>query len=293
MDGSPFTGDVKTSAAPGGPICSPRSGAAAKASSRSTSPTRSALTQAQRRRTSSNGSSLRPTMPTWATSCPKAASIRPRCRRRRSPSSRTASSASSSATACRARPARRCSTSCSSMAQRPPADRAATFVKIVADAGPSNGLSQPFWVDTNDDGLADTIYAGDLKGNMWKFNVASTDQRPGAWLLAGPLRGERFGQRRAADHHRAGHVPSAGRRGRLRHGQVDFSRDFPDGTRNYRIFGIWDKPSYATALGTIPAGVVDLQQRSWTLDTSTGAIVQGSVTAIDWSTKKGCTWTYR
>lgn len=53
--------------------------------------------------------------------------------------------------------------------------------KLIADnTGPSNGLSTPRPVDTDRDGLIDTVYAGDLLGNMHKFqfsklNVAGTD----------------------------------------------------------------------------------------------------------------------
>lgn len=45
------------------------------------------------------------------------------------------------------------------------------YVKIVADASGNNGLSTPVPFDSDGDGLADTVYAGDLKGNMWKFEV--------------------------------------------------------------------------------------------------------------------------
>ncbi|WP_418514955.1 pilus assembly protein [Delftia sp. PS-11] len=38
-----------------------------------------------------------------------------------------------------------------------------------------NGLSAPRLVDINGDGRPDVVYAGDLKGNLWKFNIASTD----------------------------------------------------------------------------------------------------------------------
>lgn len=36
----------------------------------------------------------------------------------------------------------------------------------------TNGLSTPTPVDLNNDGNVDVIYAGDLNGNMWRFNVA-------------------------------------------------------------------------------------------------------------------------
>lgn len=39
----------------------------------------------------------------------------------------------------------------------------------------SNGLSAPKLVDINSDGKIDIIYAGDLKGNLWKFDLTSKD----------------------------------------------------------------------------------------------------------------------
>jgi type IV pilus assembly protein PilY1 len=37
-----------------------------------------------------------------------------------------------------------------------------------------NGLSSPIAIDTNNDRSADTIYAGDLHGNFWKFDVSGS-----------------------------------------------------------------------------------------------------------------------
>ena len=54
---------------------------------------------------------------------------------------------------------------------------ASEYVKIVVDTS-DNGLSTPTPVDSDGDGLVDTVYAGDLKGNLWKFLVgpgAGTD----------------------------------------------------------------------------------------------------------------------
>lgn len=49
------------------------------------------------------------------------------------------------------------------------------YVRIVADApaAKDNGLSAPMPFDSDGDGLVDTVYAGDLKGNMWKFDLSS------------------------------------------------------------------------------------------------------------------------
>jgi type IV pilus assembly protein PilY1 len=41
-----------------------------------------------------------------------------------------------------------------------------------------NGLSSPLAVDTNNDFKVDTVYAGDLQGNLWKFDLSGT---AGSW----------------------------------------------------------------------------------------------------------------
>ena len=46
-----------------------------------------------------------------------------------------------------------------------------------------NGLSTPRPVDLNGDGTVDVVYAGDLKGNMWKFDV-SNKVSTGNWDVA-------------------------------------------------------------------------------------------------------------
>jgi type IV pilus assembly protein PilY1 len=46
--------------------------------------------------------------------------------------------------------------------------------KIDTNVGSDNGLSTPGGYDTDGDGIIDIIYAGDLKGNVWKFDVSST-----------------------------------------------------------------------------------------------------------------------
>lgn len=62
---------------------------------------------------------------------------------------------------------------------------ASDYVKIVADIPAnwgSNGLSTPVPFDSDGDGNADTIYAGDLRGNMWKFDVSAAS--PVSWNVA-------------------------------------------------------------------------------------------------------------
>ncbi len=65
------------------------------------------------------------------------------------------------------------------------AETGAVRAKIDTGAGNAatpNGLSGPIAIDTNGDGVADYVYAGDLNGNMWKFNLSSSS--PGAWNVA-------------------------------------------------------------------------------------------------------------
>ncbi|OQW79567.1 MAG: hypothetical protein BVN35_01650 [Proteobacteria bacterium ST_bin11] len=52
----------------------------------------------------------------------------------------------------------------------------------IGDAALKNGLSSPKAVDTDGDKMVDAIYAGDLYGNFWKFNVSSNS--PTSWAIA-------------------------------------------------------------------------------------------------------------
>lgn len=52
------------------------------------------------------------------------------------------------------------------------ANTGASETKLVADNTGANGLSSPTPVDVDRDGLMDTVYAGDIKGNMHKFQFS-------------------------------------------------------------------------------------------------------------------------
>ncbi len=52
----------------------------------------------------------------------------------------------------------------------------------VGDTSDPNGLSTPITVDVNGDRIVDAVYAGDLKGNLWKFDVSSST--PSEWDVA-------------------------------------------------------------------------------------------------------------
>lgn len=50
----------------------------------------------------------------------------------------------------------------------------------IGDADNPNGMAPPIVIDSSGDNNADTVYAGDLHGNMWKFDLASQ----GDWQFA-------------------------------------------------------------------------------------------------------------
>lgn len=54
--------------------------------------------------------------------------------------------------------------------------------KIDTQSGPGNGLTTPVLIDANNDFRVDYAYAGDLKGNIWKFDLSSAD--PADWDVA-------------------------------------------------------------------------------------------------------------
>ncbi len=164
------------------------------------------------------------------------------------------------------------------------------YVKIVADSGSGNGLMQPAWLDSDGDGIADTIYAGDLQGNLWKFNVSSTTTSSWGVSYSGtPLYVAKDSANArlpitsvpiAQFHPQGGQVVAFGT------GKSIVSGDFPQTGRTFRIFGIWDKPVYASSTSSIPSGLSELQTRTWAINSSNN-LYQTSTTSIDWTTKKG------
>jgi type IV pilus assembly protein PilY1 len=169
------------------------------------------------------------------------------------------------------------------------------YVKLVADNGTDNGLSQPTWVDTDADGLADAVYAGDLKGNVWKFDLSSAT--PGEWEVA--LEGRPlFAARDAADRPLAITTAVETRAHPLGGLVVNFSTgrallagEFSGVTEQHGIYGVWDKPLYSTASASeldalLPRGVSTLVARTLSaVGTDGSRLVSGGT--IDWATRNG------
>ncbi|WP_248281896.1 pilus assembly protein [Parazoarcus communis] len=59
------------------------------------------------------------------------------------------------------------------------------IIKLDTGVGDNNGLSEPALVDTNGDRIIDYVYAGDLKGNVWKFNLTGNANNWGVAYKSG------------------------------------------------------------------------------------------------------------
>ncbi|GAB4397273.1 MAG: hypothetical protein OHK0048_05030 [Rhodoferax sp.] len=175
------------------------------------------------------------------------------------------------------------------------------YVKLVADApaGKDNGLSQPLWVDENNDDKADAIYAGDLKGNLWKFNVKGSDVTQWGVAFGGrPLWTAKDGSDKAQPIMTAPTFvthPKGGTFVMVATGKALSVSDFPDLTRTHSIYGIWDQPRFnlATATATdwddtttgLPRARSRLTPRKFVYDTAGSRLVTGDT--IDWGKAAG------
>ena len=118
--------------------------------------------------------------------------------------------------------------------------------KLDTGASGSNGLSSPTTVDTDQDGDVDFVYAGDLKGNMWKFDLRSTN--PGNWGVAYSSAGNPLPLFSAGADKQITVAPEVGRHptetgfilyfGTGQYIEVDDNRVIGEPTQGF--YGIWD-----------------------------------------------------
>jgi type IV pilus assembly protein PilY1 len=145
------------------------------------------------------------------------------------------------------------------------------YYKIVADSGGANGLSTPAWVDVDNNGTADFVYAGDLKGRLWRFDIS--DKNPSQWKVS-------FGTTPLYDRAVGGEIlpittapqvtlaSTAG--GAIPGYTVMFGTgsSYDDGlfpTKNTnRMYSIWDRGNFEGVNGRpLPRGTAKLNQRAY------------------------------
>jgi type IV pilus assembly protein PilY1 len=181
-----------------------------------------------------------------------------------------------------------------------PTNRSSTCTQPATPyAGYCNGLSQVAWVDTNNDRIADYVYAGDLQGNVWRFDVTSTDATKWSVSYYGqPLfkavdaNGNALPITGAPVIH---YHPLGGLMVDVVTGAALYTADFPNTNRTNAIFGIWDDPKFTTGnYGSASAMAAALPRGLSKLATRTLVNVNGDDTtryvtgnAIDWSSAQG------
>jgi type IV pilus assembly protein PilY1 len=175
------------------------------------------------------------------------------------------------------------------------------YKKIVADAPASkdSGLSTPTWVDLDGNGTADVVYAGDLKGNLWKFNLGGNN--PDNWDVAYKAEGVNKPLFTAKDTTATPAVPLPitaapeyafspydGLIITFATGNAFGNNDFPIKTRVQRVYGIWDRPNFGVDGGrALPTGLGTLVPRTYERQTGGAVVVSGTPDSIDWATKDG------
>lgn len=156
----------------------------------------------------------------------------------------------------------------------------------------SNGLSTPILLDTNNDKIVDAVYAGDLQGNLWKFDLSSTDANSWGTAYSGqPVFTARNGsggiqpitaQPKISGHPNGGYMVFFGT-GRYLTNTPAGSSDLND-TSVQAFYGIRDN-------GTIIATTDRSELQAQTLidqGAFSGSTVRTSTqNAVDWATKKG------
>jgi type IV pilus assembly protein PilY1 len=149
--------------------------------------------------------------------------------------------------------------------------------KMAAGTVTANGLSTPAMYDTNNDKIADYAYAGDLKGNLWKFDLTSFADQTTPLFVAQNASSQR--QPITAQPVLGGH-PSGGVLVYFGTGQYLQSADVLD-TSTQTFYGIWDN-------GVTVDRSQLLQQ---TIVAQTGEfgsqLRETSGNPIDWSTQRG------
>ncbi len=153
------------------------------------------------------------------------------------------------------------------------------YIKIptgTAGNGPNNGLGMATAIDTDNDGNINLIYAGDLKGNVWKFDVSSTNSAN--WRVSTTLSVPLYqatttltGSTTVVAQPITTVVqpfphPNGGYQLVFGTGKSLESNDYPmSAPYGNTIYGIWDKPGVTT---TLTVGLSQLVQKSTTSATS-------------------------
>ena len=166
----------------------------------------------------------------------------------------------------------------------------ALIKKIATNNTTSNGLSTPALVDTNGDKMIDYVYAGDLQGNVWKFDLSHTNTSQ--WDVAygsGGTKYPLFTARNSSNQAQPitspleiGVHPSGGYFVYFGTGQFIASGDNTN-TQVQSLYGIWDNGTRISETNRST-----LQQQTIETQTTSPPIRRTvSTNAVNWASKRG------
>jgi type IV pilus assembly protein PilY1 len=175
----------------------------------------------------------------------------------------------------------------------------ATIKKLATTANSNNGLSSPVVLDADSDGVADYVYAGDLLGNLWRFDLISTGTLNASTPASGfrvafgnnPLYTATSGsvvQSITAAPVLINHPTHTGTLVIFGTGRYFATAD-KSNTDLQSLYGIWDKQTAAEAATSTPALTrTNLQQQTMAqTSVSSTAVRTVSSTPVDWTAKSG------
>ncbi|MFA6970209.1 MAG: PilC/PilY family type IV pilus protein [Gallionella sp.] len=158
-------------------------------------------------------------------------------------------------------------------------------------AANANGLSNPAALDTNGDGYVDRVYAGDLNGTMWKFNLSSStvsNWSSSALLVTSPAQSITTTPG-VALHPNGGYMVSFGT-GRVFTGSYGTynpttstwttasTGDLADTSVNY-VYGVWDGAPVANTAALTQT----LTERSYTTAGATTRVRRSTANQPNWA----------
>jgi type IV pilus assembly protein PilY1 len=178
------------------------------------------------------------------------------------------------------------------------------YIKITADIGPNNGLSQVMWIDLDSNGTADSIYAGDLRGNLWKFDVSNLDSSKwGVAYKSGTVNKPLFTAKSGTDGKGTTRLPIT-TMPQYAYGAFDGpvilfgtgtaldTADYPNTSVNQRLYGIWDRPAFsipssATGTRALPTDLTTLANRTLVRQADGNVKISGTPVEVQWATQDG------
>ena len=165
----------------------------------------------------------------------------------------------------------------------------AVIREIIVPDLDGNGLSSPTVIDVNTDGFVDVAYAGDLNGNLWKFDLGGPN--PVVWSVA--YGGQPLFRTALTDGVRqaittapeVGHHPEDGVMVYIGTGRLLSTADGIDKTTQ-AVYGIWDN-DWAVASVPISSALLLQQQLISRFHDSGAATRVATANTPDWSANRG------